>query len=38
MLLMEKANIENIVKNYSNMLIRAVKLIGKKVIGIEALK
>lgn len=29
---------ENIVKNHLNILIRAIKLIGKKVIVIEALE
>lgn len=37
-LLTEKANAENLVRDHSNMLIRAAKSIDEKVIGIEALE
>lgn len=38
MLLTKKLNAENIVRDHSNMMIRVVKSVDKKVIGIEALK
>ncbi len=37
-LLMEKSNAENLVKDHSNMLIRAAKSVDEKVIGIETLE
>lgn len=37
-LLTEKLNAENLVRDHSNMLIRAVKSVDEKVIGIEALE
>ena len=37
-LLTEKSNAENLVRDHSNMLIRAAKSVEKKVIGIEALE
>lgn len=37
-LLMEKSSAENLVRDHSNMLIRAVKSIDKKVICIQALE
>lgn len=37
-LLTEKANAKNLVRDYSNMLIRAAKSIDEKFIGIEALE
>lgn len=37
-LLIEKSNVEGLVKDYSNLLIRVAKLINKEVIGVEAFK
>ncbi len=37
-LLTEKSSVENLVRDHSNMLIRAAKSVDEKVIGIEALK
>ncbi len=37
-LLSEKGNAENLVRDHSNMLIRAAKSIDEKVIGVEALE
>ena len=35
---MEKSNAEDLVRDHSNMLIRAAKSVDEKVIGIEALE
>lgn len=37
-LLTEKSSAENLVRDHSNMLIRAAKSVDEKVIGIEALE
>lgn len=37
-LLTEKSNVENVVRDHSNILIRAAKLVNEKVIDIEALE
>ena len=34
----ERSNVEDLIKQHSNMLIQAAKLINKRVIGIEALE